>query len=182
MLPLAGTILVNALPSLINSLPENASIFSKPNVAERNVEAVQKVGNILMQATGATNMQEAVERVQADPQTAKEANEALRMNRADLLDLVERMAKMDEDSVAAARTFSMGDQPVFQQWHFVHILSLLFVILGGGAAVYVLGTSHDVGERTMALQTLLVVGFAGVAGFWLGSSRSSQMKDLMKDK
>jgi hypothetical protein len=32
----------------------------------------------------------------------------------------------------------------------------------------------------MALQTLLIVGFASVAGFWLGSSRSSQMKDVIK--
>ena len=180
MLPLAGTILVNALPGLIASLPEIANIFKKPDVAERNVEAVTKVGAILMQATGATNMQEAVERVQADPATAKEANEALRMNRADILDLIERMAKLDEDSVQAAREFSMTDKPVYKRWLFVHIVSLLFVILGGGAAIFVLATSVDPTERVMALQTLLIVGFASVAGFWLGSSRSSQMKDVIK--
>jgi hypothetical protein len=179
-LPLAGTILVNALPGLIASLPEIANIFKKPDVAERNVEAVTKVGAILMQATGATNMQEAVERVQADPATAKEANEALRMNRADILDLIERMAKLDEDSVQAAREFSMADKPVYKRWLFVHIVSLLFVILGGGAAIFVLATSVDPTERVMALQTLLIVGFASVAGFWLGSSRSSQMKDVIK--
>jgi lysozyme len=180
MLPLAGTILVNALPGLIGALPEIANIFKKPDVAERNVEAVTKVGAILMQATGATNMQEAVERVQADPATAKEANEALRMNRADILALIERMAKLDEDSVQAAREFSMADKPVYKKWLFVHILSMMFVILGGGAAIFVLSSSDDPTERVMALQTLLIVGFASVAGFWLGSSRSSQMKDVIK--
>jgi hypothetical protein len=180
MLPLAGTILVNALPGLIGALPEIANIFKKPDVAERNVEAVTKVGSILMQATGATNMQEAVERVQADPATAKEANEALRMNRADILDLIERMAKLDEDSIKSAREFYLQDAPVYKKWHFVHILSLLFVLLGGGAAIFVLATSVDPTERVMALQTLLIVGFASVAGFWLGSSRSSQMKDVIK--
>lgn len=182
MIPLAASILVNALPSLIGALPEIANIFKKPDVAERNVEAVAKVGTILMQSTGATNMQEAVERVQADPQTASEANDALRMNRADILDLVERMAKLDEDSVAAARTFSAQDKPIVGRWLFVHVISLLFVLLGGGAAIYILATSKDATERAMALQALLLVGFASVAGFWLGSSRSSQVKDLVRDK
>lgn len=179
-IPLAGSILVNALPGLIGALPEIANIFKKPDVAERNVEAITKVGSILMQATGATNMQEAVERVQADPATAKEANEALRLNRADILDLIERMAKLDEDSIKSAREFYLQDAPVYKKWHFVHILSLLFVLLGGGAAIFVLASSDDPTERVMALQTLLIVGFASVAGFWLGSSRSSQMKDVIK--
>lgn len=177
---IAGTVLINALPTLINNLPELANIFRKPDVASRNVEAVAKVGSILVEATGATNVQEAVERVQADPKTAAEANDALRLNRADIMDTIERLAKMDEESVQAAREFALGDEPVYKRWHFVHILSLLFVVLGGGAAIFVLASSDDPTERVMALQTLLIVGFASVAGFWLGSSRSSQVKDLLK--
>jgi len=180
MLPvLASTILSAVLPMLTAKVPELATIFNQPG-ANSNPAVVDKVSAVLMQSTGATNMQEAVERVQADPQTAKEANDALRLNRADILDLIERMAKMDEDSVQAARTFSMADKPVYNNWLFVHILSLLFVLLGGGAAIFVLASSDDPTERVMALQTLLIVGFASVAGFWLGSSRSSQMKDIIK--
>jgi lysozyme len=173
--------LIAAIPSLIAAIPEFAKIFTKPDVAERNVEAAVKAIDIVVQATGATNVQEAVERVEAEPEAVAAANAALRESQADIMDLIERIARMDEASVAAARTFSTGDVPVWRQWHFVHVLSLLFVLLGGGAAVYVLATSHDQGERTMALQTLLLVGFAGVAGFWLGSSRSSQVKDIMRD-
>jgi hypothetical protein len=181
MLPvLASTILSAVLPMLSAKVPELATIFNQPG-ANNNPAVVDKVSAVLMQSTGATNMQEAVERVQADPQTAKEANEALRNNRAEIVDLIERLAVIDEKSVAAAREFSSHDNPVYKRWLFVHILSLLFVILGGGAAIYVLVDSKDTSERVMALQTLLIVGFASVAGFWLGSSRSSQVKDLMKE-
>jgi lysozyme len=182
MLPVIATQILGAfLPILTSKVPELGAILNTVGAAQ-NPAVVDKVGSVLMQSTGATNMQEAVERIQADPQTAKEAGEALRANRADIADLIERMAKLDEDSVAAARTFSSQDRPVVGQWHFVHLLSLLFVILGGGAAIWVLVDSQDPSERVMALQTLLIVGFASVAGFWLGSSRSSQVKDMMREK
>lgn len=172
--------LLAAIPALIQALPDFAKLFKSPDVAERNVEAVTKAAGIVMDAVGATNVQTAVETVQADPAMAAVANTAVRMSQADLLDMIERMAAMDESSVAAARSFSASDKPVLGQWLFVHLLSLLLVVLGGGAAIYVLASSQDATERAMALQALLLVGFASVAGFWLGSSRSSQVKDLVK--
>jgi hypothetical protein len=71
---------------------------------------------------------------------------------------------------------------VYKKWHFVQILSMFLATLGGVAALWVLGDSDNPSERSMALQTLLLIGFGGVANFWLGSSRSSQVKDLVKDK
>lgn len=173
--------LVAAIPALINALPEFAKIFQKPDVAERNVEAAVKASEIIMQATGSANVQEAVEKVQADPEIAATANEALRLNRADLMDTLERLVKIDEQSVKDARAFSTKDKPVIGNWHFVHILSLLLILMGGAVAVGVVFTSEDVAERTMALQTLMLIGFASVVSFWLGSSRSSQIKDLTRD-
>jgi lysozyme len=173
--------LVAAIPALIQALPDFARIFKSPDVAERNVEAVTKAAGIVMDAVGASNIQEAVEKVQADPELADAANHAMRMSHTDLIDLIERMSKMDEASVGAAREFSRQDKPVFGSWLFVHLLSMLFVVLGGGAAIYVLVASADPTERVMALQTLLIVGFASVASFWLGSSRSSQVKDLTRE-
>ena len=172
--------LAAAVPALISALPEFARIFQKPDVAERNVEAAVKASEIIMTATGTTNVQAAVEKIEADPEIAKTANEALRLNMADLLDTMQRVWDADEASVKAAREFSSNDKPVVGQWHFVHILSLLLIILGGGAAVFVLGTSDEPTERAMALQTLMLVGFASVVAFWLGSSRSSQVKDLIR--
>lgn len=172
--------LVAAIPGLIAALPEFAKIFSKPDVAERNVEAVVKASEIVMQATGASNVQEAVEKVQDNPEVAEAANEALRMNRAELMDALERAWDKDEVSIAAARQFSREDTPVIGRWLFVHLLSVLLVLMGGGAAIAVLFTSADQTERAMALQALLLVGFASVVAFWLGSSRSSQMKDMVR--
>ena len=174
--------LAAAIPALISALPEFAAIFKKPDVADRNVEAAIKAADIVMQATGATNVQEAVEKVQTDPEVAAAANEALRMNRADMLDLLERIWDKDEASVAAARDFSREDRPIVGRWLYVHLLSTLLVLMGGGAAIAVLFTSQDPTERAMALQALLLIGFTSVVAFWLGSSRSSQVKDLVRDR
>jgi muramidase (phage lysozyme) len=185
MIPLAASILVNALPSLIGALPEIANIFKKPDVAERNVEAVAKVGSILMQSTGATNMQEAVERVQADPQTATEANDALRLNRADLMDVIERGEKLSETSVGAARDYGLREKPVAGNWQFNQILALVIVVVASVLSGFVMSntpTASNMGERTMVLNTWLVIGLAGVIYFWYGSSRGSQIKDEMKDR
>jgi len=173
--------LVAAIPSLIAALPEFAKIFQKPDVAERNVEAAVKASEIIMQATGSTNIQQAVEKIETEPEAVNLANEALRQSRADLLDILERAWDRDDKSVADAREFYKGDNPVFGNWQFVHILSLLLVIMGGAVAVGVVYASDDPTERVMALQTLLLVGFASVVAFWLGSSRSSQLKDMRKE-
>lgn len=170
-----------AIPALIQALPEFAKIFNKPDVAERNVEAVVKAADIVMQATGATNVQEAVEKVQADPEMAQAADEMLRASRADFMDMFERAWDRDDKSVKDAREHADKEKPVAGNWHFVHILTLLLVVLGGAAAVGVLFTSANETERGMALQALLLVGFGGAVTFWLGSSRSSQLKDLRKD-
>lgn len=172
--------LVAAIPALISALPEFAKIFNKPDVAERNVEAVVKASEIIMQATGASNVQEAVEKVQADPELAQVANDSLRANRAEFMDMLERAWDRDDKSVADARVFSTNDKPVFGNWQFVHVLTMILVIIGGGAALGVLFTSTNETERGMALQALLLVGFGGAVTFWLGSSRSSQLKDQRK--
>jgi len=172
--------LLAAIPALISAIPEFAKIFKSNDVAERNVQAVVKASEIIMQSTGASNVQEAVEKVQADPEVAAAANESLRLNRAELMDVLERAWDRDEASIAAARTFSQQDKPIFGRWLFVHVISLVFVILGGGAAIFVLATSVDPTERAMILQTIVALVLA-VSGFWLGSSRSSQVKDMMRD-
>ena len=172
---------MGALPKLLGALPELAATIKNPDVAARNVELVTKVGTVLMGSTGAANEQEAVERVLADPQTAEEANTALRLSRADLADIVERDAKLREASVAAAREFGLREKPVYKNWHFNHILALLIVFVASILSGVVMFQSTDPGERTMVLNTWLVIGLAGVIYFWYGSSRGSQIKDEIKE-
>jgi hypothetical protein len=170
-----------AIPAFIQALPEFAKIVQKTDVAERNVEAAVKAADMIIQATNATNLQDAVEKVQADPELAQVANDSLRANRAEFMDMLERAWDRDDKSVADARIYADKEKPVVGNWHFVHVLTLLLVILGGAAAVGVLFTSANETERGMALQALLLVGFGGAVTFWLGSSRSSQLKDQRRD-
>ena len=180
---LAGTIITSALPKLLGVLPELAATMKNPDVAARNVELVSKVGAIMVGSTGAANEQEAVERVLADPQTAAEVNTALRDNRADLIDIVERVNAMEQGNIKAARDFNTEEPLMINtrkvKMKFWHILALLVVFAALVAIGYVLRTSVDAGERTLVLQTLLLTGFAGVMLFVFGSSEGSKVKDVM---
>ncbi|WP_333710323.1 glycoside hydrolase family 104 protein [Malikia spinosa] len=169
--------LLAAIPSLISAIPEFAKIFSKPDVAERNTEAIVKASELIMEATEAPNIQAAVEKIQADPQAADAANVALRVNRAELVDMLERVNAMEQGNIATARDFSRSESPVLGKFKFVHLLSALVVIGAMIAIGYILATSTDATERAMALQAILLVGFAGVMAFWMGSSNGSQLKD-----
>lgn len=161
---------------LIKELPNFAKIFSKEDVSERNVEAIVKATDIVVNSVGAVNAQEAVEKIKSDPESKIVANEAVKANAADLIDALERINAIEQGNIASARIFSASEKPIVGRFKFIHLLSALFVLLGGGAAVYILATSTESTERAMALQTLLIVGFAGVANFWLGSSDGSAKK------
>lgn len=180
---IASAILSTILPALTARVPELATILRAPGAAE-NPEVLERVSAVLVNATGSTNVQEAVERVQADPQTAAEVNDALRSNRAEVMDMLERMAVIEDKRVESAREYNRGEPLILDtpalKLKFVHVVSLIFILLGGAAAIGVLLTSQEPSERAMALQTLLLVGFAGVAQFWIGSSRSSQIKDEVR--
>lgn len=167
-----------ALPSLIQAAPDLIRIFGDSPVAERNAKAAEKVVEIAKEVTNSTSSEEAVTKIETDPDMA----EAFRAQaRQDFLE-IEAMA---DKRVAAARVFNTQEEPVIKaSWgtvKFVHIISLLVVLAALTAIGYVLVVSTDSTERSMALQTLLLSGFGGVMLYWLGSSNGSDKKtDLMK--
>lgn len=185
MAPIASTILMNAIPALFNKLPEIASIFKNPNVSERNIEAVSRVGQIIIESTGSTNIQQAVERIEESPEAAQAANEALRMNRAELTDMMERINKMHQGNIAAARAHNveegfMIDTPWFKA-KFIHLLSLFFI---GFSGAFAWANWVDLTpELKGAIITLMIIaGWNGVRDYWMGSSSGSDKKtDLMRD-
>ena len=182
---LAGTIIMGALPKLIGVLPELAATFKNKDVAERNVELVTKVGTVLMGSTGATNEQEAVERVLADPQTADEANTALRMSRADLMDTMERFNAMEQANIRSAREYNTTEpNTINTKWlklKFIHILSLLFVIFAGTFVSVQFSILSS--ELKGAIITLMIIGgWNGVKDYWMGSSSGSDKKTEMMNK
>jgi len=174
--------LAAAIPSLISAIPEFAKMFQSPDVASRNVAAVTKAAELITTAVGASNVQEAVEKVQADPAMAKVADDTIRANRSDLMDMIERIDAMEQKAIGTARDFNTSEPPLFGNVKFIHIMSLVVVIAAVSAIGYVLGTSEDATERSMALQTLLLTGFGGVMLYWLGSSSGSDKKTEMLTK
>ena len=174
--------LVAAIPALIQALPEFAKIFNKPDVAERNVEAAVKAADIVMQATGAANVQQAVEQVQADPEMAQAANEALRANRADLMDTVERLNGMEQGNIKAARDHNANEPyMVDTKWlklKFIHVLSMLFVSFSG-AFISVNWASLTPELKGAVITLMVIAGWNGVRDYWMGSSSGSDKKTEM---
>lgn len=172
--------LAAAVPALISALPEFAKIFSKPDVAERNTEALVKATETIMAATGTQNIQAATEAIQSDPGAAQKANEALRVNRAEIVDMIERINAMEQGNIKAAWERNEKERPVVGQFKFIHLLSSLLVIFTGSFA-WAKFDKLDPAMQSMVMTAIIIGGFTAVIGYWLGSSSGSDRKtDLLK--
>lgn len=174
--------LAASIPMLIQALPDFAKIFKSPDVAERNVEAAVKATEIILQATGATNVQEAAEMVQSDPVAAQTANAALRMSQADLLDIMERVSNIEEKRISAARDAAATEKPVVGRWKFIHLLSVLFVLVAGAGGFVVLLGDFSPELKASVVTLMLIGGWNAVQSYWLGSSNGSSIKTEMLQK
>lgn len=172
--PMLPAFIAAALPTLLNAAPDLIRVFGKGEQSEKNAQAAAKVVEIAKVVTGETTAEGAVAKIQSDPAMADAFSAEAR---AQFLE-IEAMA---EKRIAAAREFNKSDEPMFGRVKFVHILSLLVAIAALAGIGYILITSTDPTERSMALQTLLIGGFSGVLAYWIGSSQGSDKKtDLMR--
>lgn len=175
-----------ALTVLVDLIPTLSKLFkgSKPSVvAERNVAAVEAVADkvlpIILEATGASNVQAAVEVVQSDPVMVRRVDQAVRENYFEVQEVYERR-------IAEARKFAMEYQSVdyrvrtvIGKFTFVEVLSLLFLLWGmAGSGIILWGGAEKYGAEMVGLIVggMLVIGVAAVREFWLGSSNESQRK------
>jgi lysozyme len=174
--------LAAAIPTLISSIPEFAKIFSKPEVAERNIEAVQKASELIISATGSPNLQAAVEAVQNDPEAATKANDALRVNRAEIMDMIERLNAIEQGNINSAREFNRAEPNVVGQFKFVHLLSLVLIAFSGAGGVFVITGQFPAELKGGVVTLMLIGGWTAVVNYWLGSSSGSDRKTdaLMK--
>lgn len=177
--PKMAPFIAAALPALINAAPSLIRIFGDSPVAERNAQAAEKVVEIAKQVTGATSSEEAVNMIQSDPSVASVFNKEAESKFLELEAMADRR-------VEAARVFNAGEEPLFKaSWgsvKFVHLLSTLVVVAAILAIGYIIMTSQDPTERSMALQTLLLGGLGGVMSYWLGSSNGSDKKTDILEK
>ena len=73
-------IIAALLPSLVEAIPKLGQLFGKSEVAQRNVKAAEIAFSVAKEALGATNEQEVVQRVQADPAAAQAVAKAVESN------------------------------------------------------------------------------------------------------
>lgn len=170
ILPAIAQFLIGAAAE---QLPRLAQIFPpKTPVAERNVQLAGAALDVLQRAVGASNAQEAVERIKTDPVAREQARLAVDANWADL-------QEMHEASIGKAREFARAapDRIVFGNMVFHEVLALLMVLISAGGAAAVLAGEFS-NELKIAVVTLMIVGgYTGIKEFFFGGSRGSDTKN-----
>ena len=169
-------VLLALLPSLVSAIPQLAKLFGTGSaVAERNVAAATEVARIVVEATGAPNLQAAVETIQADPASRQRAAEAVE---AGWYALVEAGgggidgARRFNVAVASAEPWKMP-----AVWISSALLALVFMVVG--TVLWADGWSNDI-RLQVVTATLTIIGMVG--SFWLGTSASSQRKTELMAK
>jgi lysozyme len=159
-------IIAALLPSLISAIPEIAKLFGSGPKTDKTAAIAQKVAETVIAATGATNLQAAVETVQADPQMRKQATEAVQAIWYELQEIGGGIGAAREFSVrAAAESAAFYKMPAF--WISLALLPLLY----GTVWLVLTGAEGFTNELRAAIASSVVTGVLGaVAGFWLGSS------------
>lgn len=170
-----------AIPALISAAPDLIRIFGDSPTSERNAKAAEKVVEIAKAVTGASNSEEAVNRIDTDPAMAAAFREQARK------DFLEIEAAADK-RIEAAREFNKTDPALFNGKHwfsnikFIHLLSTVMIIgsyIGGWTVL----RGNFSGDLKAAVVTLMLVGgFTSVAGFWLGSSSGSERKNELLER
>ncbi len=170
-MPIAPFI-ATALPHIISAIPQLGKLFgSGSEVAERNVKAAELAVQIVQNAVGAKNAQDAVETIKADPAALQAASQAITEQWWQLTESggggIEGARKAD----AAAQAGAFWKSPAF--WI---TMSLLPLVYGAAYAVlFLTGFSNDI--KAMVIGAIfggLLTG--GIQSFWFGTSASSQRK------
>lgn len=154
-------------------IPRLTQIF-KPSspVAERNVALATMALDVVQKAVGASNAQEAVERIKSDPAALQLARDAVDANWY-------RLQEAHEASIGKAREFARAAPERIVIWNMVfhEVLALLMVLISAGGAAAVLAGDFS-NELKIAVVTLMIVGgYTGIKEFFFGGSRGSDNKN-----
>jgi lysozyme len=161
VLPVLGAL----LPTIIGMIPQLTKVFTDgTSVTDRNIVVAQKVGELIVDATQATNLQDAVETMQRDPDALQAATSAVQ---SQLYDLVEAGG----GGIAGARAFSASSDGKFFYSPAFWVTVLLMPLLYGTVWIALTSESGFSNEVRAAIASAVVTGILGaVVGFWLGSS------------
>jgi len=161
VLPVLGAL----LPTIIGMIPQLTKVFTDgTSVTDRNIVVAQKVGELVVDATNSTNLQQAVETMQKDPEALQAATAAVQ---SQMYDLVEAGG----GGIAGARQFAASADSKFFYSPAFWVTVLLMPLLYGTVWIALTNESGFSNEVRAAIASAVVTGILGaVVGFWLGSS------------
>ena len=175
------------IPALIELIPQVAKLFSSGSeVATRNTAALQIVADTAVKTANAVNLQDAIEKMQADKAVQLAVQQAV-VTEPTIMGLLEVGGgiKVARD---ASIVMQNADRPfwynpmfwitiLFFPMMYMITLSILFTT-NGGAATDPWWSRVGFDSETRAGLVNLIVGFVfgGVVGVWFGTSYGSQRK------
>lgn len=166
------TIVMNALPAMVQAIPRLGSIFATSEQAQKNVKALEVVTQVAASAMGATNAQELVEGL-GDSNKAAAARNVIDNNWAGIMDLVEAGsggidgARKADAAMAAAKSFIWS--PSF--WMGLALLPLVYLIVL--SLIGMVGTAQWSPEARAGIAGMItgtIVG--GLVGYYFGQTTS----------
>jgi hypothetical protein len=166
-----------ALPAVIEAVPSLIRIFGKSEQSEKNARAAELVVNAAKQATGATNEQDLVEKLQTkDPVVIQAVEKAVQ-------DIWFEIS-LDPTGIEQARETNFKSEGFYKQPAFwVTVLLLPLVYLVTFAVLGFVGTTvFSVEIQIMVVSSIISGLLAAISGFWLGTSWSSQRKTELSGK
>jgi muramidase (phage lysozyme) len=169
-----GSFIAAALPAIVQAIPTLGKLFgSGSEVAERNVRAAELAVQIVSNATGARNAQEAVEILKTDPTMAHAATEAVQARWHELSEAggggIDGARKAD-----AAVMFNDGPWwQVFRSpsfWFMALCMPVVYAVVGSIVGLWGTAWPNDVRAAIATAVVSLIVG--GGAGYYWGQTTS----------
>jgi len=158
-------VLAALLPTIVGMIPQLSKVFTDgTSVTDRNIVVAQKVGELIVDATQATNLQDAVETMQRDPDALQAATAAVQSQMYEL-------TEAGGGGIAGARAFAASADGKFFYSPAFWVTVLLMPLLYGTVWIALTSESGFSNEVRAAIASAVVTGILGaVVGFWLGSS------------
>jgi muramidase (phage lysozyme) len=161
-------------------LPQIAEKFgSGSEVSNRNIAAGKQLGEAIVEATQAVNLQEAVERLEADPAARAAANAAV-------AELWPSLFEVGGGGIKGAREASLAPDGDWRKLVFTFpffiglaILPLIWAVVLASLVKFDWVATFTDDQRIMVLAAVINLGLGSLIGFAFGTSIGSQRKDAL---